>query len=139
MGGERISRWLKLNDATTSSPPPCGEGSGVGVGRCRKSVPHGTTPHPNPPPQGGRESQAARTSLNLTRMRVAPTARPWRRATRTALPAPDCGAARTGRLHPIRLQAVCDHAAKLRLLGAFSHVGLSIDDLQIRQAPEAEQ
>jgi cobaltochelatase CobN len=31
----------------------------VGVGRGGTSVPHGTTPHPNPPPQGGRESTAA--------------------------------------------------------------------------------
>jgi protein ImuB len=38
------------------SPPPCGEGSGVGVARYGTSVPRGTTPHPNPPPQGGRES-----------------------------------------------------------------------------------
>jgi len=42
-------------------------------------------------------------------------------------------------LHPGYKLAVRDHAAKPRLLGAFSHVGLSIDDLQIRQAPEAEQ
>src|SRR5229473_3283832 len=32
-----------------------GDGSGVGVGRYGISVPHVTTPHPNPPPQGGRE------------------------------------------------------------------------------------
>src|SRR6266852_6561691 len=37
------------------SDSPCGEGSGVGVVRCGTSVPHCTTPHPNPPPQGGRE------------------------------------------------------------------------------------
>ena len=28
----------------------------MGVGRCGTSVLHGTTPHPIPPPQGGRES-----------------------------------------------------------------------------------
>jgi hypothetical protein len=28
----------------------------VGVGRCGTSAPGGTTPHPDPPPQGGRES-----------------------------------------------------------------------------------
>jgi 4-diphosphocytidyl-2-C-methyl-D-erythritol kinase len=44
------------------SPPPCGEGSGVGVGECGSIVPHGTPPHPIPPPQGGRESQAAATA-----------------------------------------------------------------------------
>jgi protein ImuB len=42
--------------AARFSPPPCGEGSGVGVARYGTSVPRGTTPHPNPPPQGGRES-----------------------------------------------------------------------------------
>jgi 4-diphosphocytidyl-2-C-methyl-D-erythritol kinase len=40
------------------SPPPCGEGSGVGVGGGGTAVLHGTTPHPSPPPQGGRETQA---------------------------------------------------------------------------------
>jgi alpha-D-ribose 1-methylphosphonate 5-triphosphate synthase subunit PhnI len=38
------------------SPPPCGERSGVGVEPVCTPVPHGTTPHPIPPPQGGRES-----------------------------------------------------------------------------------
>jgi hypothetical protein len=47
------------NSATDTSPPPCGEGLGVGVGGCGTAVPHGTTPHPNPPPQGGREARAA--------------------------------------------------------------------------------
>ncbi|HEV3186129.1 MAG TPA: cobaltochelatase subunit CobN, partial [Xanthobacteraceae bacterium] len=49
----------ELSSAANSSPPPCGEGSGVGVVRGGTVVPHGTTPHPNPPPQGGRESIAA--------------------------------------------------------------------------------
>src|SRR5262252_5781493 len=47
---------LCCNGAANSSPPPCGEGSGVGVEEGSKTVPRGTTPHPNPPPQGGRES-----------------------------------------------------------------------------------
>ena len=51
--------------ASGSSPPPCGEGSGVGVEPSGATVPRGTTPHPNPPPQGGRESAR----LNLTPMR----------------------------------------------------------------------
>src|SRR5882672_5307203 len=51
-----ISARVRLDDAADSSPPPCGEGLGVGVGRGGKAVPQGTTPHPNPPPQGGRES-----------------------------------------------------------------------------------
>src|SRR5215471_14046503 len=37
---------------TYGSPPPCGEGLGVGVHPTSLS---GGTPHPNPPPQGGRE------------------------------------------------------------------------------------
>jgi hypothetical protein len=31
----------------------------VGVAKCGTAVRYGTTPHPNPPPQGGRESIAA--------------------------------------------------------------------------------
>src|SRR5215471_2686684 len=46
----------RLNGAANSSPPPCGEGLGVGVEPVGTPVPHGTTPHPAPPPQGGRES-----------------------------------------------------------------------------------
>src|SRR5437773_3866830 len=42
-------------DRSASSAPPCGEGLGVGVVRCGAVVQHGTTPHPDPPPQGGRE------------------------------------------------------------------------------------
>src|SRR5712671_195189 len=55
---------LRLDDAAASSPPPCGEGSGVGVEPVCTPVPLGTTPHPNPPPQGGRESMR----LNLAPM-----------------------------------------------------------------------
>ena len=42
-----------------SSPPPCGEGMGVGVRKWRTTEKHCTTPHPIPPPQGGRESPVA--------------------------------------------------------------------------------
>ncbi|HEY6255328.1 MAG TPA: precorrin-3B synthase [Xanthobacteraceae bacterium] len=45
--------------AAGNSPPPCGEGLGVGVARCGTSEQYGTTPLPIPPPQGGRESAAA--------------------------------------------------------------------------------
>jgi hypothetical protein len=37
------------------------------------------------------------------------------------------------------LEAIRDHAAKPRLLGAFSDVSIPIDHLQIRQPPEVEQ
>jgi ABC-type branched-subunit amino acid transport system substrate-binding protein len=47
---------LRLDDAANSSPPPCWEGSGVGVEPVGTFVPHGTTPHPGRPPRGGRES-----------------------------------------------------------------------------------
>jgi hypothetical protein len=56
---------LEHDYAATFSPPPCGEGLGVGVAGCGPSVPHGTTPHPNPPPQGGRESPAAPSHSHL--------------------------------------------------------------------------
>jgi glutamyl-Q tRNA(Asp) synthetase len=42
--------------AADSSPPPCGEGSGVGVEPVGTAVPRRTPPPPHPPPQGGRES-----------------------------------------------------------------------------------
>jgi very-short-patch-repair endonuclease len=44
-------------DRTGPSPPPCGEVTEGGT--CDTVVPHLTTPHPIPPPQGGRESPAA--------------------------------------------------------------------------------
>jgi cobaltochelatase CobN len=54
--------------AASASPPPCGEGSGVGVASCGTSVQYGTTPHPNPPPQGGRENDAALTLDTYARL-----------------------------------------------------------------------
>jgi hypothetical protein len=56
---------FRRDDAANFSPPPCGEGSGVGVARCGTSVRYGTTPHPNPP-QGGRESKPSRPQPNLS-------------------------------------------------------------------------
>ncbi len=44
------------------SPPPCGEGSGVGVERCSTAVPRSTTPHPDPPP-----AETAYTRVSATR------------------------------------------------------------------------
>jgi 4-diphosphocytidyl-2-C-methyl-D-erythritol kinase len=41
------------------SPPPHGEGPGVGGGGGGTAVPHGATPHPSPPPQGGTEFRGA--------------------------------------------------------------------------------
>jgi signal transduction histidine kinase len=53
--------------AANSSPsPPCGEGMGVGVVRWGTAVPYCTTPHPIPPPKGGREFPAAAPDLNST-------------------------------------------------------------------------
>jgi hypothetical protein len=62
-------RVIRFDVAADSSPPPCGEGAGVGVGRCGTSVLHGTTPHPIPPPQGGRESTRLPFVPNLAPMR----------------------------------------------------------------------
>jgi hypothetical protein len=42
---------LMRDSAANFSPPPCGEGSGVGVARCGTPVPNGTPPHPDPPPR----------------------------------------------------------------------------------------
>jgi hypothetical protein len=54
-----------IRGAANTSPPPCGEGSGVGVVQYGILVPRGTTPLPNPPPQGRREFSAARPELYL--------------------------------------------------------------------------
>jgi hypothetical protein len=39
------------------SPPPCGEGLGVGVAPLGERRASGTTPIPLPSPQGGREAR----------------------------------------------------------------------------------
>jgi cobaltochelatase CobN len=57
-----------LGAAATSSPPPCGEGLGVGVGRDGWAGPSSTTPLPTPPPQGGREENAALALANYTQL-----------------------------------------------------------------------
>src|SRR2546429_663547 len=41
--------------SSVDSPPPCGEGLGVGVVQCGDAAPNRATPLPSPPPQGGRE------------------------------------------------------------------------------------
>jgi two-component system sensor histidine kinase UhpB len=51
--------------AANSSPPPCGEGRGAEVARGGTAVPYCTTPHPIPPPQGGREHLVAAPHVNL--------------------------------------------------------------------------
>jgi precorrin-3B synthase len=50
--------------AAISSPPSCGEGSGVGVAQCGTAEQSGTTPLPDPPPQGGREAFSAPSQRN---------------------------------------------------------------------------
>src|SRR5580692_11626805 len=52
------------------SLPPCGGGSGWGVQRCGTSVPHFTTPTPDPSPQGGGEKKTRR-YVRLPNERVA--------------------------------------------------------------------
>jgi hypothetical protein len=47
-----IGTGSRFDVAANSSPPPCGEGSGVGVGRSGNVMPHGTTPHPTLPHKG---------------------------------------------------------------------------------------
>jgi hypothetical protein len=63
---------LRLDGATDSSPPPCGEGSGVGVEPGGITVPHGTTPHPNPPPAETAYTRVSATELS-DRIRQQPT------------------------------------------------------------------
>jgi tRNA pseudouridine32 synthase / 23S rRNA pseudouridine746 synthase len=51
-GQPAVTRWKVMG----RSPPPCGEGLGVGVGRsgaCVDASPHLTTPHPTLPHKGG--------------------------------------------------------------------------------------
>ncbi len=55
--------WIEMRGADAAqdsaaaifSPPPCGEGSGVGVAKMETGS---ETPHPDPPPQGGRRAGA---------------------------------------------------------------------------------
>src|SRR5208282_3457299 len=66
---ERI--FVALTPRRRGSPPPCGEGLGVGVERfitCGDALSSPRDPPPYPPPQGGRERRhehrADRTSAN---------------------------------------------------------------------------
>src|SRR5215468_6268279 len=54
----------RLNGAANSSPPPCGEGLGVGVEPVGTPVPHGTTPHPDPPPAETAYTRVSATELS---------------------------------------------------------------------------
>jgi hypothetical protein len=72
-----IGAELRRDGAANFSPPPCGEGLGVGVARCGTSVRCGTTPHPNPPPQGGRESTQASPQFNFALMGLGTTIHVW--------------------------------------------------------------
>src|SRR5258707_11593328 len=56
---------LGRDGAASVSPPPCGEGSGVGVAQWGNALPCRTTPHPNPPPQGGRQAKPASVRIAL--------------------------------------------------------------------------
>jgi peptide/nickel transport system ATP-binding protein len=56
------------------SPPPCGEGLGVGVARGGDALPHRSTPLPSPPPQGGREHTEPVARSNFTSPKVTTTA-----------------------------------------------------------------
>jgi hypothetical protein len=67
---------IRFAAAANSSPPPCGEGKGVGVGRCGTAMPYCATPHPFPPPQGGRESNVAVTDRSLALMGKSPATTP---------------------------------------------------------------
>src|SRR5262249_60458441 len=67
------------------SPPPCGEGMGVGGARFLSVAPPSSyriTPLPNPPPQGGREHTefAALIPIHTTRSNTIPTC--WSRSCR---------------------------------------------------------
>jgi peptide/nickel transport system ATP-binding protein len=56
------------------SPPPCGEGLGVGVARGGDALPHRSIPLPSPPPQGGREHTEPVARSNFTSPKVTTTA-----------------------------------------------------------------
>jgi uroporphyrinogen-III synthase len=56
---------VREGSTANSSPPPCGEGRGVGVVRYGTAVPHCTTPHTVPLPQEGRESLVARSQSSF--------------------------------------------------------------------------
>jgi Family of unknown function (DUF5681) len=50
--------------AANSSPPPCGEGLGVGVEPVGTPLPHGMTPHPDPPPAETAYTRVSATELS---------------------------------------------------------------------------
>src|SRR5262249_26964866 len=50
-------RAIAYSAALFCSPPPSGERSAEGVEEWSYTVPRGTTPHSDPPPQGGREKR----------------------------------------------------------------------------------
>src|SRR5215475_224561 len=60
----RLESDFHPSGSSLFSPPPCGEGSGVGVSRARCLR---ATPLPDPPPQGerGRTADAATVQLDL--------------------------------------------------------------------------
>ena len=63
-----MSASLRRNSATNSSPPPCGEGSGVGVVRGGTALPQPPDPSPQPSPTRGEGEAVARPQLNLAPM-----------------------------------------------------------------------
>jgi hypothetical protein len=58
-------RRAKLSEIDLKNPLPLREGAGGGVFSNISGSDFGSTPHPNPPPQGGREQQPWAVSANV--------------------------------------------------------------------------
>jgi len=63
-----VGASLHRNSAANSSPPPCGEGSGVGVDECCTAVPLPPDPPPQPSPTRGEGVAVGRPQPNLAPM-----------------------------------------------------------------------
>jgi hypothetical protein len=68
VGATLIGVRLSGGRAPRDSLPPCGGGMGWGVVPWGTAVPRGSTPTPDPSPQGGGEETVATSNLNLTLM-----------------------------------------------------------------------
>jgi hypothetical protein len=78
----RMRGKVRFAGAANSSPPPCGEGWEVGVGRCGTAVPYCTTPHPIPPPHWNPRIRGFRHSIERSKSATADF--DWGRESRVA-------------------------------------------------------
>ena len=99
--------------ATGSSPPPCGEGSGVGVERFEKTVASSHHPPPHPSPNASRARPTCANNSEPGQPRVPPGEGAHRASNKGAVPSPSADGVHhltwlaleplTGRTHQLRV------------------------------------